>query len=357
MDGKDFNKLTTEYTEKYLKDSETFKDHLEDLEKSLMDGKNGHEPMPQWQKLALMAADMVIDITDQDKIMSLALSGGKAAELTLGASYLEGDHVGIDFKKALFWLSRAAKNDLPMAHFCIGIIYCEGLGVDKDFNNAINSFTKSIELGIGDEPGYSGWNGIIAEALIGEMYYLGGNGITQDNMQALKWIAPAAELNDMKAQSLLAEMYFFGDRSLTQNLNEAFTWYLKAAEQGEIVAQTMLGYMYQYGQGTLQDYKEAFKWYSLALEKNSIAAAKNLAVMYRNGHGVTKDEEMCFSLNLKAAKHGDVDAQIQVMGSYVHGNGVAISKKDAAYWCNLAREKGSPAAEAYWKSYELSKYE
>ena len=31
MDGKDFNKLTTEYTEKYLKDPETFKDHLEDF--------------------------------------------------------------------------------------------------------------------------------------------------------------------------------------------------------------------------------------------------------------------------------------------------------------------------------------
>ena len=89
----------------------------------------------------------------------------------------------------------------------------------------------------------------------------------------------------------------------------------------------------------------------------SVTAAKNLAVMYRNGHGVTKNEEMCFSLNLKAAKSGDVDAQLQVMGSYVHGNGVAISKKDAAYWCNLAREKGSPAAEAYWESFELSKYE
>ena len=96
---------------------------------------------------------------------------------------------------------------------------------------------------------------------------------------------------------------------------------------------------------------------SRKLDKNSITAAKNLAVMYRNGHGVTKNEEMCFSLNLKAAKSGDVDAQLQVMGSYVHGNGVAISKKDAAYWCNLAREKGSPAAEAYWESFELSKYE
>ena len=357
MDGKDFNKLTTEYTEKYLKDSETFKNHLEDLEKSLMDGKNGHEPMPQWQKLALMAADMVIHITDQDKIMSLALSGNNASELTLGVSYLEGIHVGIDFKKALFWLTRASKNNLPMAHFCIGVIYFEGLGVGRDFNISINSFKKSIELGIGNEPGYSGWNGIIAEAFIGEMYFLGGNGIIQDNNEALTWLAPAAELNDMKAQSLLADMYFFGDRSLIKNLDEAFTWYLKAAEQGETVAQTMLGYMYQYGQGTPLDYKEALKWNSLALDKNSITAAKNLAVMYRNGHGVTKNEEMCFSLNLKAAKSGDVDAQLQVMGSYVHGNGVAISKKDAAYWCNLAREKGSPAAEAYWESFELSKYE
>ena len=146
MDGKDFNKLTTEYTEKYLKDSETFKNHLEDLEKSLMDGKNGHEPMPQWQKLALMAADMVIHITDQDKIMSLALSGNNASELTLGVSYLEGIHVSINFKKALFWLTRASKNNLPMAHFCIGVIYFEGLGVGRDFKISINSFSLKILL-------------------------------------------------------------------------------------------------------------------------------------------------------------------------------------------------------------------
>ena len=102
MDGKDFNKLTTEYTEKYFKDLETFKGHLEDLEKSLMD-ESGYEPMPQWQKLALMSADMVIPITDQDKIMSLAVLGVNASELTLGVSYLEGVHVGVDFKKALFF--------------------------------------------------------------------------------------------------------------------------------------------------------------------------------------------------------------------------------------------------------------
>ena len=356
MDGKDFNKLTTEYTYKYLKDPETFKDHLEDLENNLIEGKNVSEPMPQWQKLALFSADSVVQITEQDQLKLAVLLGHNDGEVSLGTSYLEGYETDQDYKKALFWLSRAAKNDLPMAHFCLGVIYFEGWGVSKDFNNAINSFTKSIELGISDEPGYSGWSGVIAESFIGEMYYLGGNGIAKNDSEALKWLAPAAELNDMKAQSLLADMYYFGDRSLIKNLNEAFNWFSRAAEQGEIVAQTMLGYMYQYGQGTLQDYKEAFKWNCLASEKNSVSATKNLAVMYRNGHGVTKDEEMCFSLNLKVAKFGDVDAQVQVMGSYVHGNGVAISKKDAAYWCNLAREKGSPAAEAYWESYELSKY-
>ena len=81
MDGKDFNKLTTEYTEKYLKDSETFKDHLEDLEKSLMEDKRGSEPMPQWQNLALFSANSVVQITDQDQIKLLALIGDKDKNL------------------------------------------------------------------------------------------------------------------------------------------------------------------------------------------------------------------------------------------------------------------------------------
>ena len=338
MDGKDFNKLTTEYTEKYFKDLETFKGHLEDLEKSLMD-ESGYEPMPQWQKLALMSADMVIPITDQDKIMSLAVLGVNASELTLGVSYLEGVHVSVDFKKALFWLTRASKKNLPMAHFCIGVIYYEGLGVGYDFNISIKAFKKSIEFGIGDEPGYSGWNGIIAETFIGEMYFLGGNGISQDKKQALSWLAPAAQLNDMEAQYCLGSMYSSesfskGITTWNKDYEKGVYWFTKAAEQGHISAQVNLASIYAL---IVKDYKQALNWNLKAAEQGNKEAQYAVGKIYFEGSGVPKDYKIALNWFTKSAEQGEIDSQYAIASMYVYGTGVDKSLKNAAHWINIVR--------------------
>ena len=361
MDGKDFNKLTTEYTEKYLKDSVTFKKHLEDLEKSLMNGKSSHEPMPNWQKLALMAVGMVIDITDQDKIMSLAVSGEEAAELTLGVSYLEGVHVGKDFKKALFWLNRASKNNLPMAHFCIGVIYYEGLGIGYDFNISINSFKKSIELGIADEPGYSGWNGIIAEAFIGEMYFMGGYGITEDNMQALKWLIPAAELNDMKSQYYVGCLYdtdkVNSPYSIETNNKIALGWFSKAAEQGHLNSINHLGVANEYGRGTPQDYEMAYNWYLDAASNGLPIAQTNLAKLYFHGYWIAQNFEIAAKWLEKAANENCDEAQVALGIMNLEGLYFEQSNQKAAAWINLARKNGNKQSEELWNEHKLWQYE
>ena len=392
MDGKDFNKLTTEYTEKYLKDSETFKDHLEDLEKNLMEDKGGSEPMPQWQNLALFSANSVVQITDQDQIKLLALIGVKDAEMSLGASYLEGVHVDIDYKKALFWLSRAAKNDLPMAHFCIGVIFYYAFEVSKDYKKALSSFKRSIELGVQDLEGFSGWGNTDVATFIGNIYNIGGSGVAQDFKLAFDWFSAAVKKGDAEGQFYLGVCYDFG-KGVNIDYKEALNWYLKSAEQGFAAAQTNLGYIYFNGRGVPQDIKVALGWYTKAAEQGNLIAINWLGFASEYGYGVPQDYKMAYRWYISAAEQGFAEAQTNLGKLYLKGNGVlqdyvkAVkwltkaaeqesseaqlvlgimhlkgeyfnpSKQKGAYWINLARKNGNEQAEKLWNEEELWKYE
>ncbi|MBT6105900.1 MAG: sel1 repeat family protein, partial [Porticoccaceae bacterium] len=70
----------------------------------------------------------------------------------------------------------------------------------------------------------------------------------------------AAEQGDAVAQNNLAVMYALGD-GVPENDTEAVKWYRKAAEQGNAVAQNNLGFMYNKGEGVPENDAEAVKWY------------------------------------------------------------------------------------------------
>ena len=98
----------------------------------------------------------------------------------------------------------------------------------------------------------------IAQTFLGAMYY-GGNGVTQDYKQALKWHRKAAAQGVPRAQYNLALMYY-GGKGVTQDYKQALKWSRKAAEQGKANAQYNLALMYASGKGVTQDSKQAVKW-------------------------------------------------------------------------------------------------
>ena len=58
-------------------------------------------------------------------------------------------------------------------------------------------------------------------------------------------------------------MYDNGE-GVPEDDTEAVTWYRKAAEQGDADAQFNLGRMYADGEGVPEDYVRAFAWFDLA---------------------------------------------------------------------------------------------
>ncbi len=125
-----------------------------------------------------------------------------------------------------------------------------------------------------------------AQVILGRMYF-DGNGVPQDDVEAVRWFRLAAEQGSQDGQFNLSFMYEYG-RGVALDLAEAVHWYRLAAAQGATDAQYNLGRMYFTGQGVEQDYAEAYRWWRMAADSELIARF-NLGRMYEAGQGVPID--------------------------------------------------------------------
>jgi hypothetical protein len=70
-----------------------------------------------------------------------------------------------------------------------------------------------------------------AQNLLG-LRYVSGEGVTQDEREAVRWFTKAAEQGNVSAQSKLGSIYFRG-RDIPQNLNQAYFWMVLARANGD----------------------------------------------------------------------------------------------------------------------------
>ena len=141
-----------------------------------------------------------------------------------------------------------------------------------------------------------------AQYNLGSMY-ANGEGVPQDDREAVKWLRLAAEQGDARAQADLGLKYYHG-RGVPQGHSQAVEWFRKAANQGDVRAQGRLGLMFYDGAlGAPQNYREAVKWYLLAAHQGDAQAQGSLGEMYAKGQGVPKDFIKAHAwLNLAAAR-------------------------------------------------------
>ena len=160
-----------------------------------------------------------------------------------------------------------------------------------------------------------------------------------------EWLLLAAE-GDAIAQYNLALLYEYGD-GLPQDDAEAVKWYTLAAEQGVAWAQSNLGVKYASGDGVQEDDVEAVKWYKLAAEQGDVQAHYNLGIMYVSGDGVKKDLALAFKQFSHAAKLGNIMAQFNLGQMYANGYGMAKNKVLAYMWWDVSSSKGFEKAFRY----------
>ena len=101
-----------------------------------------------------------------------------------------------------------------------------------------------------------------ARAELGRRYYV-GDGVPQDDAEAVRWTRLAAEQGHAPAQYSLGLLYFRG-RGVAGDDAAAARWYRAAAEQGDPAAQAALSSLYEYGAGVEENPVLASMWIELA---------------------------------------------------------------------------------------------
>lgn len=229
-------------------------------------------------------------------------------------------------------LKQAAERGDAEAQNDLAKMYHNGDGVDQDDKQALYWFQKAAEQGFAK-----------AQYNLGLTYY-NGDGVEQDLNQALYWYRKAAEQGFAQAQSILGYMYNNGD-GVKQDYKQALHWYRKAAEQGDADAQSNLGVMYYNGDGVKQDFNQAAYWIRKAAEQGNAEAQNSLGVMYHNDYGVKKDDNQAVYWYRKAAEQGHAKAQLNLGWMYQNGYGVDKDDNQAAYWYRKSAEQGFSLAQ------------
>ena len=153
----------------------------------------------------------------------------------------------------------------------------------------------------------------------------------------------AADKSDAEIQFALGRVYDFGE-GVPEDDIEAVYWYTKAAEQGHVEAKYNLGIKYYRGEGVDKDYAEAVNWWEKAAEQGYADAQYYLGFMYYEGRGVTKDNIQAFRWYTEAAEQEHAVAQGILGVMYLEGKGIAgsrIENEVQAYaWFNLSAASG-----------------
>ncbi|MBN2317843.1 MAG: TonB family protein [Acidobacteria bacterium] len=205
-----------------------------------------------------------------ERIRKVAERGGALAQFNLGQVYLYGYVVRRDYEEAAKWFRKAAEQGHSAAQYNLGMMYRVGNGVPKDSTEAAKWIRKAAEQG------YS----LSLQERKKIQLPIGGSGGGLSNSEKLKRIRYDAEAGIASGQFKLGMAYLHGD-VVSQNYVEAVKWLEKSAEQGYIAAQSELGSIYAGGKGITQDHILAYKWLTLSVtgtndKKSTNQAAKEL---------------------------------------------------------------------------------
>jgi TPR repeat protein len=113
----------------------------------------------------------------------------------------------------------------------------------------------------------------VAEFTLGNLYAR-GQGVSQDGIEAARWLRRAADQGYVAAFANLGNLYARGE-GVAKDMKQAVRWYSIGADAGGPAAAVNLGHAYYRGDGVAQDYAAAYRWFSIALNRGATTAASN----------------------------------------------------------------------------------
>ncbi len=151
----------------------------------------------------------------------------------------------------------------------------------------------------------------ISAAVRAQEFYNAGLAKRRDGkpQDAAALFRQAADLGDTNAMLELGESYANGEGISKDDL-EALRWFLRAAGGGNTAAMLSLGGMYLFGSDAVpQSDDEAVRWFQKAADLKNPAGLYDLAGLYEKGQGVPRSIEKAKQLYQESAALGNAEAQ------------------------------------------------
>ena len=156
-------------------------------------------------------------MTVRSIVWGLVISVGLVAPTT--AADLDGQMTPEQAEKVLTKTQPRAENGDAAAQYNLGVLYDQGLGVEKDYAEARSWYEKAAKQRYGR-----------AEHNLGIMYEA-GKGVDKNAAEAARWFRRGAAAGQAASQNNLGVLYMKGE-GVAQNTGKAAFWTARAAAAG-----------------------------------------------------------------------------------------------------------------------------
>lgn len=201
-----------------------------------------------------------------------ASAGYVEAQHFLALAFHGGIGMAVCHKTGISWATKAALQGHAPSQRLLGESYEQGHGVKVNVAKAVPWYEKAAMQGE-----------VEASAHLGRMYVLAEGGLPCDYERAIPYLKYAAGAGNADAQCRLGVRYQRGE-GIRQDEREAVKWYKKAAKQGVPLAQNNLGIMLLQGYaGSAPDRNAGLGWLVKAAHRGYEAAQLTVSDALANG--------------------------------------------------------------------------
>ncbi len=289
--------------------------------------------------------------------------GDHEAQSKLGAMYVSGDGVPVDYGKGLRYLRKAADANNALALYNLGVMHAHGsrYGIEFDPVQAFACYLKAAGLGNLDASNNLGvcyQNGVgcvrdlraafekyreaaerghaVAISNCGYMKEL-GLGTPADTAEALRFYRQAAERGCLEALYNLGRLLIFTE-TIYADFAAGREALRQAGERGSGDAFNLLGCMEYKGFQVPRNYLQAREYFEMADDLDNAPAKNNLGWLYQHGYGVKPDLDRAVSCYTESAELGYSSAQCNLGFMYYNGLGVPRDFAKALHYFRLAAQ-------------------
>lgn len=244
-------------------------------------------------------------------------------------------------------LDKAQQGD-PHAQYQLALLYQTGNGVPQDDVQAVRWMTAAAEQHLP-----------MAELALGLAYDRGLDGVTIDYAVAAKWLSQGlddiktdtgaeAQVDSVTADAALElGLLAYNGVAIPQDYQRAVSLLTIAANLGSAQAAGMLGDIYNNGLLGTVDYDHAAQWYAKGAVLGWPAAMNQLAYLYEKGRGVPKDPATAMLWYKQAALSGNAAAQENMGRLYWYGDdGITVDQPEAVNWYKKSAAQGLRTSES-----------